>query len=328
MLFLMLLAAVSPDPDRCAAALKAAPGYRECVATGPGVALSLHQAEAAELADIADDARTRFARYFPPVTEPYAVFFAGDAPPLAALKAAGFVSVLPWASPESIAGMALDGALQRAAAQKNQPVPDDVAAKTRAKLPQLIAKIRSQQRDVVAHELGHQWYEAAYWRGRSTVSGGYGTAGPDWLDETAAILMEGPAMSDDRRATFRKAWTATAPGARHAAGAIGDLSHFLDRAHPRAGRALQNVAGVSVDVSTDTRGVFYDQARRFADYLLDRTADARVFDKMTRFVARGGTTVRWFAKQRHYPALPRTIAGLQSDWAAWIDAADKASPGR
>lgn len=328
MLFLMLLSAVSPDVERCAAALKAAPGYSECVVAGPGVALSLSRAEAAELADIGEDARARFARHFPAATAPYAVFFADDASPVTALKAAGFVSVLPWASPESIAGKAIDGALQRASAQKGQPVPADVAAKTRAKLPQVIARIRSQQRDVIAHELGHQWYEAIYWQGRPAASGGYGTAGPDWLDETAAILMEGPVMSAERRVTFQKAWTAATPGTRHTAGAIGDLSHFLSRAHPSAGRVPTDSRSVSVGVVTDNRGAFYDQTRCFADYLLDRTADARVFDTISRFVAGGGTTTQWLANQRRYSKLPRTVTALQNDWAEWIDAAHKTSPGR
>jgi hypothetical protein len=327
MISLMLLSALEVDPDLCVSALSAAPAYTECVAAGEGVGLAKSKAEASALAEFGKVARERFIHHFPSAPGPYAVFFAEKDPPVAQLKAAGFASVLPWSSPEEIARQLIESGLQRAIEMSKRPLPSEVASVARAKIPALVAKLKSQQNDVIAHELGHQWYEEIYWRGRPAPNNGYGTLAPDWLDETAAILMEGQDMTADRRKSFRKAWATASVDAQLRKNGIGDLAGFLMQTHPTTAEGRgPRTPGVSASVGSQSKSGFYDQARMFADYLMEKTSDPAVFSRLTRFVAKGGALERWFAEQNAYPELPRSVQALQEDWIAWLDQPAAAEP--
>ena len=66
---------------------------------------------------------------------------------------------------------------------------------------------------VLPHEIGHGWYVELFWPGAvQDRSGHYGGPGPDWLDETAAILMETEAFAADRRRQFEQIYRGTNSG--------------------------------------------------------------------------------------------------------------------
>lgn len=55
----------------------------------------------------------------------------------------------------------------------------------------------------VRHELGHMWLKGICSTRQATD---YGTPAPDWIDEAAAILMEGPEQMERRRKEFAAAY--------------------------------------------------------------------------------------------------------------------------
>jgi hypothetical protein len=193
----------------------------------------------------------------------------------------------------------------------------------------VLASQEMKQDGVVSHELGHTWYKEAFWRDSGVATDGYGSPAPDWLDETAAVVTEGEALSDSRRTLFLRGWSAVAPGDRSAPAAIGDLTHFLQRRHPSQTRdpaprhsTADGSATVTVTVRSGSNATesYYNQVRVFADYLIVRTGDAAVFAEISRALAGGSDFAAWLGSQTRYSSLPRTVPDLQSDWASWIDA--------
>ena len=319
MMYLLLLSLVAQQSGLCLRALQAAPAFTECTAAPEGVAIAKSRQEADELLRIAQAARRRFIEHFPSKPGPYVLFFAEGDAPVAPLKAIGFTTVLPWVSPDRLANLIVEGGLKKAADTAKRPLAATAVTATMAKIPAVAAKMRAQQPDVIAHELGHQWFEEIYWRTGKPHSMGYGTRAPDWLDEAAALLMEGLGAAAERRASFHRDWLAATPPSRSHDQAIGDLGYLLNRSNPTmSDGSASRAPGLTVS-AVSGKARFYEQVRMFADYLIDRSADPRILDRISRFVASGGSADDWFATQRGYPVLPKSVPALQEDWARWID---------
>lgn len=321
-----VLLTLASDGGRCAAALEAAPGYMACAEGRLGLALSDNAAGADRLLAEAEGGEPRFRTHFGQDPAPYVVLFFESDPPVPALHAAGFPTVLAWPSIAVTAGLFTEGFRRNELAGGAGRLSPEAEARVQAQSARLAADLEARRSDVVAHEMGHLWYDAVFWRGGEIPSDGYGTGAPDWLDETAAILMEGEGVWQNRRFGFSRGWAAKSPEGRAAPGAIGDLKHFLERRHPSQTNDPQEATSsgtgpVTVTVSTRVGGDdhFDQQARVFADYMLDRSGNPAIFGEITRSLAAGATFEGWLATQTGSPDLPSTVAALQSDWAAWVD---------
>jgi hypothetical protein len=78
---------------------------------------------------------------------------------------------------------------------------------------------------ILAHELGHAWFNAWYDSDRDGVYGQYASTAPDWLDETAAILIEDEQGVAERRGGLAE--LLRDPEMR-----VYPLDEFLNMAHP------------------------------------------------------------------------------------------------
>lgn len=320
------LLALTLDDGRCAVALEAAPGYTACAEGQLGLALSDSQAGADRLLAEAEGGEPRFRAHFGRDPASYVVLFFENDPPIAALNAAGFPTVLAWPSIAATASLFTEGFRRSELAGGAGPLSPEAEARVQAMSARMVADLETRRSDLVAHEMGHLWYDAVFWRGGGVPSDGYGTGAPDWLDETAAILMEGDGVWQNRRFGFFLGWAAKSPDDRAAPGAIGDLKHFLERRHPSQttdpGQTATSESGaVTVTVSSRVGdGDYFDQqARVFADYMLDRSGNPAIFGEITQSLAAGATFESWLATQTGSPDLPSTVTALQSDWTAWAD---------
>ena len=326
--------------DLCAQAFAAAPG-KHCIANPHGVVLAPEPAEAERMAAAVREGEVRFVRYFGRPPPRYAIVQDSRPEELRALNAAGFVRTLPWLTPAQFEAAGLESV--RRGAQAQAAAQGLGAEQVAAVVQQAEARWRTQNtreaqlaRDAGAlpHEIGHGWYVQLYWPGTAMDRPGhYGGPGPDWLDETAAILMESDAFAADRRRQFEQVYRGT--GAGPALGGIPvdeliDLRRFLTRDHP--GRALQEGrrapagSGPQIRVLTGeearsaARGaaLFYLQGRMFADFLIDRTGDPTIFADIGAAFGRGRTIDQWLAERGPAFRLPATLDGLDAAWRTWL----------
>lgn len=336
----MSLTGMAPD-DPCATASRAAPG-KVCVAAPNGVVLSPNPADAARLAGLARDGEARMLRHFGRTPARYAIVQDIGTNDAKALNKAGFKSVLPWLTPaqmeEGVVGSLRRGAEAQARAQgvtgaDAKEAVDAVVARWRA-ANSGDARVQ-QEAGIVPHEAGHLWYMRAYWpNARADGVGHYGGPGPDWMDETAAVLMEADSFAADRRAQFKSVYTGAATGAvmgTLSAAELVDLPRFLGRDHP--GKALQQrvaagpvsggsgvriLAGPEAVSAAGGAIMFYLQSRLFADYLIERTGKPAIFGAIGAAFGRGLTIERWLAASGRANGLPGDVAELDADWRAWL----------
>lgn len=339
----LALVALLQDPAAapsglCRRALTAAPAYRTCSATTHGVALAMDQANAEVLAGHAAAGEARFQTYFGREISPYVVISASAAPDLDALKAAGFVHVLPWPDPEAFDRARRQG-IEVAARQfatsrgLSAPQAEQIVARALANGGAEGGKA-ALDAGMVPHELGHLWFTHAFWptagQGDAGVSH-YGGPGPDWLDELAAILLEDEPTTDRRRAQMKALLLGEViPALGPVAGreTLLDLKGFLSRNHPGLTRvqmsppSLPAGGGVAVvftpaggapGAAADER-LFYLQARGFADFLIEKSGRASVFSDIARALAGGETFEGWLATEGAALGLPGTVDGLDLRW--------------
>lgn len=334
----MLTAAMTPAD--CARASRLAPA-KACVVNPHGVVLAPNRAEAERLAGLARGGEALFARYFggPPVT--YAVVQDAPAGIVPALGKAGFGSVLPWLTDAQLETGVVASLRRGAEAQARAAgVTGDVVTRTAdASVADWRAKNTGEARakqeaGVVPHEAGHGWYIARYWPGaRIDGAGHYGGPGPDWMDETAAVLMEGEGFAAERRSQFERIYKGTAKGPVLGGVPVRDLIDlplFLRREHPAKGllnSMATPVAGASgirilagAEALEAARGaiLFYLQSRVFADYLIERTGKPAIFGTLGAAFGRGETMDAWIARHGRAHRLPGSVAALDADWRQWL----------
>jgi hypothetical protein len=311
------------NPD-CATALAAAPAYTHCAQGEIGVALSRDQTEADALIDYARTAEARFERHFTRTATPYLVMYVEEDAPVVELINAGFPVVLAWPSPQTLVRGFRDAMLQNARGSNNNPISPDAEAAIDAQIERGKPVFMEMQPSIIAHELGHLWFKDQYWRNKLRAGDSYGSAAPDWLDETAAMLNESDAMAASRRSAFFNAWSALTMEEVQEDEGIGDLAHFFERPHPsQTDRPAstdvdQGGSRYSVRLRSGDKEAFYDQIRTFADFLIVTTGDERVFAHVTEAMVDGQGMTQWLAGQSTYPMLARDVPGLQRQWWDWI----------
>lgn len=338
----------SPAPPP-AAALCADAGWRTaftdgaltCAPAKAGVVIA-PAAEAAGLATLLDVAADSYAAHFARPRRPAAVVSGGTvtAEQAAMLRGMGYMA-LPWLSDAQRRQM-VEGSVRT---QVRAAQPDATPAALDAMVAQAMMRMPTAQvggaieRGSLAHELAHGWFRETHDAGRvepAPVAGAtrYGSSAPDWLDEMAAVLAENDTLTSARRASLKT----------YAAGAGDDglypLATFLTMEHPvlRAAVAMRDAnaattpaGGASViKVSgeeakallarTGNPGRFYAQARGFADFLIARSGDPRIFASIGDASARGIGFESWLKTQGAAHRLPVTLTALDAAWLQWMKA--------
>jgi len=199
-------------------ALTPAATASDCAALGPCVSIG-NIAVMAEN-DIADpilksaqDGAAAFSRYFGAETAPIAIVPGGTITPdmQAGLKQAGYSLSLPWISAADKQALA-EASVRKQVMEQTKGM---AAAQQEAIIKMAFAKaggsgstsgdMSTTEQGALTHELGHLWFIAAFKPkdGEAGGSHGYGGWAPDWLDETAAVLLENETLTASRRKAFK-----------------------------------------------------------------------------------------------------------------------------
>jgi hypothetical protein len=323
--------------ELCTAAHAALPRLAACVETPHGAVLSADVAEARRLADLAQAGEARFHTAFDRAPTTYAIL-QGEVSVEArqALRSAGFVVLLPWFTRDGFQ-QGLDESTRRqvkTVAASRGLTPEQTQALLNSVLSQVRQRGGSGAADhdpwTVPHELGHGWYIQAFWPGAAMDGQGhYGGPGPDWLDETAAILMESESSNQERRSQFRIAYSSQGHGT------IDDLPTFLHRDQPMKNFRLTGAAvapggsgtGLVVMRTEDggpnfervrQAGMFYLQGRVFADFMIETSGRPAIFASIGAAFGAGRTIEQWLADNGSGFRVGRTMAELDARWKAWL----------
>jgi len=348
----LALAANAPPPSLCQQAHAVLPTLA-CAESTNGVALAGDAGRAQRLLELADAGVGRFREYFGRQALRYAVAEGPDAlvprDKVAALRAAGFKVVLPWLS-EKLYRDQVEQSIRRGIAAQMQGRPQ-------AEIDAVVAQALARQTDqgvrakielaAVSHELGHYWYWQGYWPDAPLgEEKHYGGPSPDWMDETAAVLMEAPSSFDDRVMQFAKRYRdyrAEPQKASESTRLMLDLIHFFAETHPAQEqvKALNRQTGndapngsVRVISGDEARKIaegglrFYLQSAVAAQYLIDRSGNRQVFARIAEAFARGQTMEQWLAGDEPKGKLPRDLKALQADWLNWLDQRFPAEPAK
>ncbi len=256
----------------------------------------------------------------------------------AAFKAAGYPTSLPWVSAKDKAKLR-EASIRRQVMEQTKTFPEAVQKQA---LQQALSSVGSTsegdgfQEGAFAHELGHLWFIQAFKPDNSETQKGhaYGGWAPDWLDETAAVLLENPAHNKRRRESFGKlSFDETIP-----------LKEFFAMEHPgaKAAQMLRNnlpteaMEGPSRESRTivltgkeaeefvknsggDKVANFYAQAQVFSDFLLSRAKDRAIYPEITEHLLAGGTFETWLETKGTAWNLPSSIDALGLAWRDWIE---------
>ena len=346
-MLVLLSALLASAPLATADGLCAAAGVvpdKACVATGHGVVLAPDRADASRLAGSVLEAEARFARHFGRAPPRHATVQDAKPGELKALGGAGFLRTLPWLTPAQFEASALQSIRRGVEAQTKAAGLD--AARTAEAVARgetawrernTLAAFHARDAGSLPHEAGHGWYMRSFWPDRSPDGRGhYGGPGPDWMDETAAVLLENDAFTADRRRMFEEVYRGT-PASQStrdlSVAELIDLPRFLTRAHPGSeiGSALAtkdpavkdgpNIRVLSGDEARNLmRGglLFYLQSRLFADYLIERSGDPAIFASLGAAFGRGETIDDWLRVHGAGHKLPATVDALDAAWRAWL----------
>ncbi len=277
-----------------------------------------------------------FARYFGAEVSPIAIVPGGviTKDMSAKLKRNGFDRSLPWISAADKQVLAAQSVRRQVLEQTKGLPPEQQAAIIKMALAkvsggdnQASSNMSASEKGALTHELGHLWFIAAFQpridTGVRPKGHGYGGWAPDWLDETAAVLLENEALTETRRAAF-----ASIPKAD-----LYPLQSFLTMEHPalKSAQSLKEkmggklgqgesraivLSGKEAEAFLEASkagdpGVFYTQVRGFADFIISETGDERIFAKLAQELASGGSLETWLAAAG---GLPLTLTALEAKW--------------
>lgn len=332
---LLMMSASGRDPAEGCGSAAGLAGDRACADTPHGIVLAGSVERAKELAQIAATTESRFAVRFGRPVPRYAVVEGSDvtqnSPLFVNLERAGYTWRLPWLSPDAMTD-AYKASITRAVlaqAKARDLGPEQTATLVNAALAQQADKwapaaARAREAGTLPHELGHGWFIRAFWpSSQAKYSDHYGGPAPDWMDETAAVMMEDDALADQRRERFATLYRGSDTAAK---ARLLDLTAFLSGGHPALPKLdlPAGSSGVRVLTGPEAAGIaaaaghFYLQARLFADYLVERSGDPAVFRSAADAFAGGHTTQQWLARSGPKYRLPTDISALDRGWREWV----------
>jgi hypothetical protein len=192
----------------------------------------------------------------------------------------------------------------------------------------------------LAHELGHLFFIRTFWPGdnldvsdvNSDEVDRYGGPAPDWLDEMAAVLMENEQLTETRNSIL----TRRTEGVNELA--LWDFDSYFQMTHPvfeqakdiiRArqksadGRAQGGVVvltAADIPKREDDRNpvMFYAQSRGFANYMIEKTGNERIFAEIASHIAGGGAMESWLKSAKGQYGIAANIGDLEADFRNWL----------
>jgi len=275
-------------------------------------------------------------RYFGVENAPSAIVPGGEttAELDAKLEAGGYEVILPWMSAADKKAF-IDSDIRRQVMEQTKGMPKE---QQEAIIKMALGKVSmdnfspgemsATERGTLTHELSHLWFmEAFKFKGDETQNEhGYGGWAPDWLDETAAILLENETLTESRRKAFAKMKTDE----------FYPLEQFLAMEHPvlKSAQALKEkygkedggsraifLSGEEADEFLKSSGgsdpvTFYTQVRGFADYVIKATGDEQIFAKLAKHLSEAKSFESWLVKT---DGLPNNMTGLDESWNDWLN---------
>lgn len=331
---------------------------RACAESEHGLVIADSTARAQELLDAAEAGAARFQRHFGRPASLFAVIETNDGQvdgvALDGLKSSGFKAVLPWLSPAGYRSQ-IEASVRRAVEAQTANLPAEARESVlQQALAQVTGKspVEGHETGAIAHELGHIWYIENFWPGREGRGGHYGGPGPDWMDETAAVLMESDALAAGRVKQFAERYAKLRAGgmlAKAPDNALVDLPAFFASSHPGVARGeamlkeirkegpgaapkngvlIRASSGPEAEKFAESAIHYYLQSTMAAEYLVARTGDLTVFARIGAAFARGETIEQWLANKEPKGKLPRDLKALQADWLDWLETRFPATPAK
>jgi len=321
-------------------------GQYACVATAQGWFQAADEAEAASMAEAARQAAELFEHHFQRPAVRGAIIATGSGGGLSderkeAFRAHGAEWAMPWIGPDDKRRLAETQIRRQIASQlganADAATIDQTVAKALAQLP---GSDDGTANSALRHEIGHLLLMRAFPTAQDgDASGGmhgYGGGLPDWLDETAAVLMEDEAMSQRRRERLRQRLACD-----H--GSLPPLARFFVMEHPLAGVVRERFSSHDANAGSGSRvlmlsggaagelaeqgAVFYEQSRALADFLIESSGDAAIFGHIAQALAAGGDMAAWLAAEGAGHGLPADIVALERAWQGWLERIAAAEPG-
>jgi hypothetical protein len=313
-----------------------------CVATTEGYFYSSNKADAEKMAEDAAIAATKFSRYFSASAPKAAVVSIGannllNADVTNALKASGAKFVLPWLNAAEKQALKLRS-IRQAIAKQLQAKEDDprVEAALKVATMQLDQTSSARQatgktsdttdRSALRHEIGHMLLIAQFWskdQKATKASAHYGGPAPDWLDESAAVLMEDEAMTLVRRTHLlalrdQKDAAGIQPLAKFFSGDHPLKSIAETTSRPTGGASVRIISGERAKALGDQASWFYSQTRGVADFLIAQSGDERIFSHIAQAASQGQTFAQWLQSDGKNHNFPNNLAALEQQWLAWL----------
>jgi len=251
-------------------------------------------------------------------------------------EASGYSVKLPWISAADKAALR-EASIRRQVEEQTKDLPEAVKATAMAQALAAAGSPKTDPSDTTqagafSHELGHLWFIDAFKPADSAAQTGhaYGGWAPDWLDETAAILMENSELAESRREDFLNV-----PDEE-----IVPLMTFLTMEHPAAQSAKflnerfrktegQTESRTTVLTGDDAKEFlknsggnsaanFYAQSKAFSDFLLSYSDDTQIYTSLTNDLLEGSSFESWLMSEGAVWGLPTTLTELDKSWQAWI----------
>jgi len=348
---LLFAAAVLVITNNATAASLCSHFQQPCLESNGNLVLG-DQDRASKIAEIMDQSAETYERYFSMKPAKVAIVNGGTIAPKLheKLTTLGFETILPWIKQSDRDNLAI-ASVRRQVEEQTQGMPD---ALRESIIAQAIAQLDTSgdagtstnidhtEAGALTHELGHLWFmkqfTSATESAENNAEHGYGGWAPDWLDETAAVLMENTQLTKSRQESFAKTSNAD----------LIPLNDFLTMEHPvyRAALALAEkssndsegaesgaakaiiLTGDEADEFLASAGgdptQFYQQVRAFADFMIEQYEDKQVFEKIARHLSNGETFEDWLSKTPDN-GQPKTLKQLDTLWQAWIPSQQQAT---
>ena len=287
--------------------------------------------EAERYLDIMKRAARDYQTYFENEPVPTALVMSSKVPPetIVEIEGAGYVKTLPWLDTDA-KGKLQEQEITKQLADQIKHLPE--AAQKQA-MESLKAQLSSsepalsldKESGVLAHELGHLWFMAQFADPSGEVGKKYAYGGwaPDWLDESAAVLMENAVLRDSRREQLKVLGEAQ----------LIELKTFLTMEHPLAqavkdlvkdrqshgGEQVVFLTGDEADKFLEESGQsdagnFYLQVSGFVAFMIEQTGDKAIFAKIASHFSQGGDLSSWTETTAQF----ENLAELESTWLAWV----------
>jgi len=160
----------------------------------------------------------------------------------------------------------------------------------------------------------------------------YGGPAPDWLDEMAAVLMENEPLTETRNSILTRRTEGLSEFSLWGFESYFQMIHpvfeqakDIIRARQRSaeGRAQGGVViltAADIPKREDGRNpvMFYAQSRGFANYMIEKTGNERIFADIASHIADGGSMEGWLKNADEQYEIAGTISALEADFNNWL----------